>query len=103
MVESEIQVEIVYAEPNRQLKLAVDLPENTTVEDALRQSGILTELPEQILQNLQVGIFGKLCGLDYHLQNADRIEIYRPLLLDPKDARRQRASKSMSKKPPPRQ
>ena len=99
MADAYINVELVYAEPERQLKIPLQVPATASVGDAISLSGILPELPQQVAENLQVGVFGKLCGLEQNLQEADRIEIYRPLLQDPKEARRQRASKTQPTKP----
>jgi uncharacterized protein len=86
-----IAIEIVYAKPDEQVLLTLKVPQGTTVETALELSGLLVRYPEITQQPLKVGIFGIVCSLDYVLTAGDRLEIYRPLRHDPKDARRQRA------------
>ncbi len=88
-----IPVEVAYARPERQLIVELDVPEGTTVEQAVRASGILTEFPEIDLGGKnKVGIFGKVVPLDRALRARDRVEIYRPLIADPKEIRRRRAA-----------
>ncbi len=88
-----INVEVVYAKPEKQTLLMVSLSANRTVAEAIVQSGILAQFSELNLDTLNVGIFSTPCALDRIVKNGDRIEIYRPLQHDPKDARRQRATK----------
>lgn len=87
-------VEIVYASPASQSLLKVSMPEGSTVREAIIASGITTLFPEINLEQQKVGIFSKPCKLDDRVKQGDRIEIYRPLLIDPKDARRQKVKKS---------
>jgi uncharacterized protein len=87
----ELIVEVAYALPDQQLIIPVKLPAGSTVADAVNQSGILKKFPEIDLTNNKVGIFGKLTLLDTVLRAKDRVEIYRPLIADPKEVRRQRA------------
>lgn len=87
-----IDVEIAYARPDAQVILKLRVPADTTVEQAVRDSGILERFPEIELGKNQVGIFGKLNKLDAPLRNGDRVEIYRPLIADPKEVRKQRAA-----------
>lgn len=86
-----INVEVVYATPEKQTLLTVSLFENCTVAEAIMQSEILKQFSELHLEFLNVGIFSTPCTLDRCVKNGDRIEIYRPLQHDPKEARRQRA------------
>lgn len=88
----EIIVEVAYALPRQQLIIPVKVAEGTTAEDAIRASGILEKFPEIDLSVNKIGIFGKLNKLDAALRHLDRVEIYRPLIADPKEVRRQRAS-----------
>jgi uncharacterized protein len=91
-----INVEIVYGTTEKQLLLAIILPAHSNVADAIKLSGILTqcsELEQQEVTSLNVGIFSIPCSLEREVQQGDRIEIYRPLRHDPKDARRMRAKK----------
>ncbi|MEM9243701.1 MAG: RnfH family protein [Pseudomonadota bacterium] len=85
-----ISVEIAYARPDRQFLQTVDVLPNATIEDAIRTSNILNQFPEIHLDNISVGIFSKKATLNTRLSDGDRVEIYRPLLIDPKQARRQR-------------
>ena len=87
-----IEVEIVYALPYRQVIKRLNVAEGTTVENAVVQSGILEMFPEIDLARNRYGIFGKLIKRGTALHHRDRVEIYRPLVIDPKDARRKRAT-----------
>ena len=84
-------VEVAYALPNQQLIIPISIPPDANAEAAITASGILNKFPEIDLQVNQIGIFGKLIKLDAPLRNLDRIEIYRPLIADPKEARKLRA------------
>jgi len=88
-----IEVEVAYATPEQQVILALKIPEGATVEQTINASGLLSHFPEIALADIKVGIFGSVCKLDQSLRQADRVEIYRPLIHDPKEARRQRAAK----------
>ena len=88
-----IYVEVVYATPEKQTLLTVHLPKQSTVSSAIMKSGILLEYAELELESLNLGIFSTPCTLEKILMVGDRIEIYRPLQTDPKDARRKRALK----------
>lgn len=100
MVESVIEIEVVYAAVDRQVLRTVSVPEGVTVRDALLKSGIGDEFPELDLAKCPVGIFGKvIADPEVRLiQAGDRIEIYRPLLADPKEVRRLRAAKAAEAK-----
>jgi putative ubiquitin-RnfH superfamily antitoxin RatB of RatAB toxin-antitoxin module len=87
----EIQVEVAYALPEQQIILPVKASAGATVEDAIKRSGILERFPEIKLAQAKVGIFSKLTKLDSVLRDKDRVEIYRPLIADPKEVRRKRA------------
>lgn len=87
-----IDVEVAYARPDAQALLAVRVPAGTTLEQAVRGSGILERFPDIDLARNQVGVFGKLAKLNTALRNGDRVEIYRPLVADPKEVRKQRAA-----------
>jgi len=91
-------VEVAYALPRRQLILELRVGAGTTAEQAIRASGILEQFPEIDLKSSKVGIFGKPCKLTDTLQNGDRVEIYRPLIADPKEIRKQRAAKGKEMK-----
>lgn len=96
---TELRIELAYALKDQQVLLQLNLPPGTTVESAITQSGVLEQFPEIDLARNKVGIFSKIVALDTVLRDRDRIEIYRPLIADPKEIRRQRASagKSMKK------
>ncbi len=86
-----IAVEVAYATPQKQHLLSLNVPHGSTLEDAVRHSGILDLCPEIDLTRNKVGVWGKLGQLDQTLQPRDRAEIYRALKADPKEARRKRA------------
>ena len=92
MTSQHIMVEVAYALPNQQLIIPISIPPEANVEAAIRASGILEKFPEIDLSTNQIGIFSKLSKLDSPLRNLDRIEIYRSLIADPKEARKQRAA-----------
>lgn len=92
MPHEQILIEVAYAAPGRQKLVAVKLPKDSTAEDAIRKSGILGEFPEIDLAINKVGVFAKACKLDTVLRDKDRVEIYRPLIADPKEVRRLRAA-----------
>lgn len=92
-MQNEIQVEVCYATPQEQCLLSLIVPKNTNVQNVILSSKILERFPELKLEQLVVGIFGKKCTLQTLLSEGDRIEIYRPLTIDPKVARRLRAQK----------
>jgi len=88
-----LAIEIVYASPTRQSLLKVMVEPGCTIEEAIKQSGILQTFPEINLERNKVGIFSKPKLLSDTVQAGDRIEIYRPLIIDPKEARRAKAKK----------
>ena len=96
-----IRVEVVYPLPQEQLLLEVHLPHGASIRDGILASGVLARYPQLDINTLEAGIFGKLAKLDGPLRDRDRIEIYRPLIADPKAVRQQRAAdgKRMKKLP----
>lgn len=86
-----IRVDVAYALPDEQTIRNVSLPAGSTLADAVRASGVLDQHPQIDLGKAKVGIFGKLAKLDTVLRDGDRVEIYRPLIADPKEIRRKRA------------
>ena len=86
-----LSVEVAYAMPERQWLKALTLEEGATVGDAILASGLSTEIGETTLRDATVGIWGKEVARSARLKSGDRVEIYRPLLLDPREARRQLA------------
>lgn len=91
MINSQVLIEVVYALPQAQTLLTVTLPQGATLAEAIRLSGILDKHPEINMDKNKFGIFGKLSKVDTVLRDKDRVEIYRPLIADPKEVRRQRA------------
>jgi putative ubiquitin-RnfH superfamily antitoxin RatB of RatAB toxin-antitoxin module len=86
-----MQVEVVFALPERQLLEVVQVPDDATVADAIRRSGVARMFPDVDIDALQAGIWGKPVDHDQALKDGDRVEIYRPLELDPREARRLKA------------
>lgn len=91
MAES-IQVEVTYAKPERQDIISLKLPEGSTIQQVIEASGLLQRNPEIELAKAKVGIYGKLSRMDTVVRARDRVEIYRPLIADPKEVRKQRAA-----------
>ncbi len=87
-----ILVEVAYALPERQVIVVVDVAAGATLEEAVRASGILEQYPDIDLAKNKVGVFGKLGKPGDPLHAGDRVEIYRPLIADPKQVRKQRAA-----------
>jgi len=83
-----MNVGVCYAEADRQVWLRLETPDGSTVEQAIRHSGILQRFPEIDLGSQKVGIYGKLVKLDASVKEGDRIEIYRTIIADPKTVRR---------------
>ncbi|WP_182056839.1 RnfH family protein [Pantoea sp. ME81] len=94
----DITVEIVYALPEKQYLRSVTLEEGATVEEAIKASGLLSLRKDIDLSSNKVGIFSRPVKLGDVVQDGDRVEIYRPLIADPKEMRRQRAERSASNK-----
>lgn len=86
-----LHVQVCYATPLREVLRDLTVEEGTTIEQAIVQSGILNDIPGIDLGVQPVGLYGKKRALDTVLRERDRIEIYRPLVADPKEARRRRA------------
>ena len=92
------RIEVAYATPLKQLILECDVDAGATARDAVRLSGINQHFPEIDVENCDLGVFGKLIPAEYELLDGDRIEIYRPLIADPKEIRRQRAAQGLAMK-----
>lgn len=86
-----MRIEVVFALPERQVLTTVDLPEDATVDDAIERSGIPDAFPGIDFDELQAGIWGKPSERSCSLRDGDRVELYRPLLIDPREARRLKA------------
>ncbi len=89
-----LSVQVCYALPEAQTLIPLTLPPGATVGDAIAASGIAQRHPEIDPPNAKIGIFGKLTTLDAPLADHDRVEIYRPLIVDPKLARQRRVEKT---------
>ncbi|CAB3789344.1 Persistence and stress-resistance antitoxin PasI [Paraburkholderia caffeinitolerans] len=87
-------IDVCYALPDAQTLIGVELESGATVQQAIEASGILVRHPEIDLTKLKVGVYGKLKPLDTVLADHDRVEIYRPLVVDPKLARQRRVDKT---------
>ncbi|MFD0912885.1 RnfH family protein [Methylophilus luteus] len=85
-------VEVAYALPQKQWLIAITVASGTTALQAVQQSGLLMQFPEIAIEKCKIGVFGKVVQRDQVLQAMDRVEIYRPLIADPKQARRLRAA-----------
>jgi putative ubiquitin-RnfH superfamily antitoxin RatB of RatAB toxin-antitoxin module len=98
VVDAHITVEVVYARPDEQALEQFIVPADSTVEAVIHRSGLLERYPEIDLKTNKVGIFGKAAPLTSGLNDGDRIEIYRPLIADPKEARKKRAAEGKAMK-----
>ncbi|MEK9940065.1 MAG: RnfH family protein [Methylotenera sp.] len=90
--QNEITVEVAYALPDEQFIVPIKVQAGTTAEQAVYASGIIKKFPEIDLAVNKIGIFGKATRTDTVLRHLDRVEIYRPLIADPKEVRKQRAA-----------
>jgi hypothetical protein len=79
-----MKIGIAYALPQRQAWYDVEVPDGATIKDAIERSGILAQFPEIDLEQQKVGVYGKVSKLDATLNDGDRVEIYRPIICDPK-------------------
>ncbi|MDG2018365.1 MAG: RnfH family protein [Porticoccaceae bacterium] len=102
---SEITVEVAYALPDKQILKVLSVPDGTTALEAVQQSGVLQLFPEIDIESTPMGIFSQVLGTkglaepgSYQLKAKDRVEIYRPLIVDPKEVRRRRAEESKAQK-----
>lgn len=86
-----INIEVVYGLPQEQTLLKLQVPAGSTVAEAVQTSGLMQKYPEISLTGNKLGIFGKLTKADTVLREKDRVEIYRPLIADPKEVRKKRA------------
>lgn len=85
-----MHIGLAYAEPGEQVWLQLELPEGSTIGEAIEASGILRRFPSIDLARQKVGVYGKVKPLDAVLEDGDRVEIYRPIVADPKTVRRRR-------------
>lgn len=93
-----INVEVAYALADKQVLIPLMLEEGSTAQQAIESSGILAQFPEIDLDKNRIGIFGKLSKLNVVLREKDRVEIYRPLIADPKAVRKKRAEQGKAMK-----
>jgi putative ubiquitin-RnfH superfamily antitoxin RatB of RatAB toxin-antitoxin module len=93
-----MMIEVSYALPDKQIIIPIKCPKKITVKAAIEKSGILKKFSDINLNENQVGIFGKLTSLVHNPRDKDRIEIYRPLIADPKEIRRKRAAEGKNMK-----
>lgn len=89
-----LRIRVVYALPDQQPSVDLDLPPGTSLTEAVSRSGLLQKFPEVAARPLACAIFGRAVPLTYQLRDGDRIEILRPLLIDPKQSRREAAARS---------
>lgn len=89
-----LQIEVAYGTPDKQTLLSLEVPLGTSVEQAISASGIMQIHGDIDLDVNKVGVWNRTCKLDTELRDGDRIEIYRPLIADPKEVRRKRAEKA---------
>lgn len=85
-----MNVGVCYAEADRQLWLRLEVPEGSTVQQAIELSGVLQRYPNIDLENQKVGVFGKFAKLDALIKEGDRVEIYRKITADPQQVQRRR-------------
>ena len=97
MASDHIVVEVAYATPKKQLIIPVKVPKGTNIKQAIERSGIQKEFDDIDLNINHVGIFGKKTSLNHVLDEKDRVEIYRPLIIDPKEQRRRKAADKKKK------
>lgn len=87
-----MRVEVIYALAHTQECVVIDLPPDSTVQDAIRASGLLQRLPR--IEFGRLGVWGRPASAQTRLRERDRVEIYRPLIADPKEDRRERAART---------
>lgn len=92
MADAEIDIEVVFAMQAQQCLLPVRLSQGSTVADAIKASGIAARFPDEDLDACKVGVWGRVVSRARVLADGDRVELYRPLRLDPREARRQLAA-----------
>jgi len=92
-----IRVEVAYALPGNQFLVELEVDDTTSASEAIRQSGLFKLYPDLEHQDLEIGIFSRPVAADTTLKDGDRVELYRPLTIDPKEARRLRAAAKKKK------
>ena len=91
-------VEVAYALPHKQALLKVEVPVGATVLEAAQQSGIASKFDGVDLENAKFGIFGQVVAPSQVLRDGERVEVYRPLIADPKDVRKARAERAKERR-----
>lgn len=94
MVSTNINVEVIYALPKEQITFTVNIAQGATAQQVIEASGILNKYPEIELDKNKLGIYSRLIKLDTVVAGGERVEIYRPLIADPKEMRKRRADKA---------
>lgn len=84
----DVNIEVVFALPDRQELINLTVDAGTTVQAAISISGVGDRFPDEDLSGYQAGVWGRVVSRDHRLEDGDRLEIYRPLMMDPRDARR---------------
>ena len=92
-----IKITVAFALPMAQFEIPISIEKNCTAALAIKRSGLLERFPEIAFSTISIGVFGKRIDLDYLVRAGDRLEIYRPLRIDPKKARRLRAKRAIKK------
>lgn len=93
-----MKIEVCYALPQKQEIIAIELDASATLADAVRASGLMEKYPGISLELTKFGVYGKISRADSRLNEGDRVEIYRPLIADPKEVRRKRAEEGKAMK-----
>ena len=93
------KIEVIYGTLKQQKLIKLMVDESSTIQQCIEQSGVLQQFPEIDLEETKVGIFSQVKPLDFVVSEGDRIEIYRPLMADPKAVRRKKAEAAKSKQP----
>lgn len=96
--EQKISVEVTYAYPDKYFLKKLQVPQNTTIQNIILLSGVLEKYTEIDLRENKIGIFSRPAKLNETVEDGDRIEIYRPLIADPKEMRRKKAAEQASGK-----
>lgn len=91
-----MQIEVVFARPERQALIRLELPPGATVAQAIEASGLAGRFPDEAIETCEVGIWGRIVDRNRALGDGDRVEIYRPLLIDPRETRRRLAELGQS-------
>lgn len=92
-----LRIRVIYALPDHQATVDLQLPPGASLTEAVTRSGLLQKFPEAAARPLSCAIFGRAVPLSYELRDGDRIEILRPLLVDPKQSRREAAARNRAR------